>query len=47
MRRIVVSPVEADDDSKEFTDFRHNLSRFVAYGDKDKHFFSIITRFTR
>ena len=29
VRRIVVTPVEADDDSKEFTNFRHNLFCFV------------------
>lgn len=27
--RIVVTPVETDDDSKEFTNFRHNLLRFI------------------
>ena len=40
VRRIVVAPVEADDDSKEFADFRHNVSCFVIYGDKFTKYFA-------
>ena len=43
----MVAPVEADDDSKEFADFRHNISCFIVYARKVKLLFSIIVPFLR
>ena len=47
VRRVMVGQIHRDDDSVEVANLWHNLSCFVVYGDKGKHLFSIIVRFSR